>query len=223
MSTPAPPPPTPAQLASLPVFPLPKVVLFPGTALPLHVFEPRYVALVEHCLATGAPLAVAQIAPGHEEEHLGKPPLVPVSGVGSIIHHERQPDGRFGVVIRGTVRVRVLGEVEAPDVPFRLLHAEAIPDRLTDAKGAAALRASIDGCLSVIAAKVPHLAEALFRAVRASEDPGSAADRLIPVIFRSVPQRQALLACEDVNTRLSRVLDRLAAIAASTANSATIN
>ena len=37
---------------ALPIFPLPKAVLLPGTRLPLHIFEPRYLAMVEDCLKT---------------------------------------------------------------------------------------------------------------------------------------------------------------------------
>ena len=41
------------ELARLPVFPLPRVVFFPGTALPLHLFEPRYTEMIEDCLDSG--------------------------------------------------------------------------------------------------------------------------------------------------------------------------
>ncbi len=222
MPTLPPPPPTDAQLASLPVFPLPRVVFFPGTALPLHVFEPRYLALVEQCLAEGSPLSVVAIRPGSEAEAPGSPPLVETAGAGSIVHHERQPDGRFGVVLRGTCRV-VLKQELVTDGPFRRFRAERVDDQAVDMRTAAEALEAINGCLRVIGARVPNLAEALFRAVSATAAPSEVADRLAPVIFRNVAQRQALLECVDVNERLRRVLDRLSAIAASTANAASVN
>jgi Lon protease-like protein len=102
-----------ADLDALPLFPLPQIVLFPGTALPLHVFEPRYRSLIEYCLESGSSLALPQIEPGHEAEQLGAPPLVRVAGVGAIVHHERLPDGRLGLVLRG------LGRVEAIELARR--------------------------------------------------------------------------------------------------------
>ena len=48
----------------IPVFPLPEVVFFPGTVLPLHVFEPRYRRMVADCLAGDGRLAVAMLRPG---------------------------------------------------------------------------------------------------------------------------------------------------------------
>lgn len=50
-----------ARLERLPIFPLQDVQLFPNSVLPLHVFEPRYVALVEHAMVSDGALAVATL------------------------------------------------------------------------------------------------------------------------------------------------------------------
>ena len=51
-------------LSSIPIFPLPEVVLFPGGQLPLHVFEPRYRTMLEDCLKTHGALVLAMLVDG---------------------------------------------------------------------------------------------------------------------------------------------------------------
>ena len=99
-----------AALGRLKVFPLPKAVLLPGSGLPLHVFEPRYRALVEEALESDRVMAVARLAPGWESAYEGRPRLMPVAGAGVIEEHEKLPDGRFNILVRGVARVRIRGE-----------------------------------------------------------------------------------------------------------------
>ena len=69
------------ELARLPVFPLPRVVFFPGTALPLHLFEPRYTEMIEDCLESGCTaMAVALLSPGWEDSYEGKPAIHEIAG-----------------------------------------------------------------------------------------------------------------------------------------------
>ena len=64
-----------------PLFPLGLVAL-PFEFVPLHVFEPRYRALVAHCLATHATMGIATLKPGYEANYDGKPDIWPTIGVG---------------------------------------------------------------------------------------------------------------------------------------------
>ena len=61
-------------LQDLAVFPLPRVVFFPGTYLPLHIFEPRYRALMRDCITSGRmAMAVTLLKPGYEANYAGRP------------------------------------------------------------------------------------------------------------------------------------------------------
>lgn len=112
-------------LAALPVFPLPRVVFFPGTVLPLHIFEPRYRAMVKHCLATHRAMAVATLLDGPGDEHQN-PPFASIAGAGVIVDHEELEDGRFNILLRGDTRVRL---AELPFLPpYRRARAEVIDD-----------------------------------------------------------------------------------------------
>ncbi len=116
------------ELAKLPVFPLPRVVFFPGTALPLHLFEPRYTEMIEDCLDGGCTaMAVALLAPGWEEHYDGNPEIYEIAGAGRIVAHQRQADGTHDVILHGLDRVR-LHELPNEGHAYRCARAEPIED-----------------------------------------------------------------------------------------------
>jgi Lon protease-like protein len=88
----------------LPLFPL-HVVLFPGRPLPLHVFEPRYRALLDDCLATDRRFGVVAIRYGRAER--GAAEVYNVGTVAEIVRVERLDDGRSNIVTRGAERFRI--------------------------------------------------------------------------------------------------------------------
>src|SRR5262249_40986650 len=98
----------------LPIFPLPQTVLFPGALLPLHVFEPRYRAMVKDCLATHKAMAVALICETGERDAFRHPAIEAVAGVAVIIDHVELPDGRYNILLHGRARVRL---EELPFIP----------------------------------------------------------------------------------------------------------
>lgn len=87
------------------VFALPRVVLFPGATLPLHVFEPRYRALVRDALAGDSVFALALLKPGFESTYEGAPEIHPIGCAGRIAEALPLPDGRFLLNLTGVQRV----------------------------------------------------------------------------------------------------------------------
>ena len=126
----------------LPMFPL-GAVLLPGEVLPLHVFEPRYRALVQDCLAApdGPRFGVVLIARGHEvgggdERH-------DVGVVARIVRHEAAADGRSALLCAGEERIRVREWL--PDDPYPRADVEEVDDQPLDlAAFDAALPAVLD-------------------------------------------------------------------------------
>jgi Lon protease-like protein len=97
----------------LSIFPLAGALLFPRGHLPLHIFEPRYRALVTDALARDRRIAMIQPrGPGEP------PPLFDVGCIGHIREVQRLDDGRFNIVLEGMSRFRLLRELSAI-TPFR--------------------------------------------------------------------------------------------------------
>lgn len=113
----------------IPIFPLPNVVLFPHVFLPLHIFEPRYRAMVEDALADDRIIGMVLLRPGWEGAYEGRPPVYPVGCAGLITHAERLTDGRFNIVLRGLEKFRIVGEDgSAEEHPYRMARIEPLAE-----------------------------------------------------------------------------------------------
>ena len=95
---------------TIPLFPLPNVVLFPNVCLPLHVFEPRYREMTADALAGDRIIGMVLLRPGWEGNYEGRPPIYDVGCAGLITHAENLDDGRYNLVLRGMEKFRVLRE-----------------------------------------------------------------------------------------------------------------
>lgn len=114
----------------LSIFPLPGAILFPGLALPLHIFEPRYRAMTSDALARDRRIAMIQPQTGGEGA-----PLFEVGCVGKIGEVEALEDGRYNLVLEGETRFRVIRELNVT-TPFRQVEAEPIIDEDIEALAA---------------------------------------------------------------------------------------
>ena len=95
---------------TIPIFPLPNVVLFPNVFLPLHIFETRYRQMVEAALNGDRIIGMVLLRPGWEGDYEGRPPVYPIGCAGVITHAERLADGRFNIVLRGMEKFRIASE-----------------------------------------------------------------------------------------------------------------
>jgi Lon protease-like protein len=106
------------------VFPLTGVLLLPRGQLPLNVFEPRYLALVDSVM-TGSRL-VGMIQPLEHEEKSLKPPLSSIGCAGRITSYRESDDGRYLITLTGICRFRIVEEL-ATTIPFRQVRADFKP------------------------------------------------------------------------------------------------
>jgi Lon protease-like protein len=105
---------------TIPLFPLPNVVLFPSVFLPLHIFETRYRQMVRDALAGDRMIGMVLLKPGFEANYEGSPDIYNVGCAGLITHAERLSDGRFNIILRGIDKFRIVGEeAVSPDVLYR--------------------------------------------------------------------------------------------------------
>jgi Lon protease-like protein len=113
----------------LPVFPLRGAILLPRASFTLNVFEPRYLAVVDHALAGNRLIGIIQPAPeaGSAESPQGKSfPLRRVGCAGRITSFAENDDGRVVISLSGVARFRVGRDVEG-DEPFRLCQVDYAP------------------------------------------------------------------------------------------------
>lgn len=198
------------HMERLPIFPLSRATLFPHALLPLHIFEPRYRAMTEHCLRDGRPMAIAMV---HEGEQSGLPTVHPEMGMGVIERHERLPDGRFHIVLRGLGRVRIVREWPQQQA-WREVEAAPLCDRVEDFGVVAGHMATLRGCLQALQRMRPDLASSLAQLAPEDEPPGAVADRLAMSFFPESEPRQALIAEPLVEARLERVVERVGEVLA---------
>lgn len=195
-----------AALSALPLFPLPEVVLFPGTLLPLHVFEPRYRTLVRDVLETHRCLSVVRISGAGELDAHGHPSIASVAGVGIIVDHAELPGGRFNIVVRGRARVSL---EELPFVPpYRRARAEILrtESESVSAGDIAALVSSATAFASVVQSRDSSFD---FRLPR-DADAGALADHCAGQLLIDGRDRQAVLEATTVSLRVKLVTETLA-------------
>jgi len=108
----------PKGLLRVPLFPLAGAILFPRAQLPLHIFEPRYRAMVRDALAGDQLIAMVQ--PRDSKEPTA---LFAVGCIGTIIQSEELADGRFNLVLEGVSRFRLAAEAQV-DTLYRQAHAD---------------------------------------------------------------------------------------------------
>lgn len=116
---------TPADLPQkIPVFPLSGALLLPRAELPLNIFEPRYLAMVDHALSSDRLIGIIQPAAGREADAV--PPLMKVGCVGRIISYTETADDRVLITLSGVCRFQVVSELEAV-TPYRQVIANFHP------------------------------------------------------------------------------------------------
>ncbi len=185
----------------LPLFPLPNVVLFPQMPMPLHVFEPRYRKMVADALDSHRTIGMTLLQPGWEADYQGRPSVYRVGCAGVIEQSEPLEQGRYNILLRGTVRFRIREEHEGE--PYRLAAVEALPDGMGDTASLEAMRRRVlaaigkasDGPVSlVLQTELPHdvFVNALCQTLT-----------LAPV------ERQSLLDCDTILARYARLLEIL--------------
>jgi Lon protease-like protein len=127
-----------ADVQRLSVFPLAGALLFPRMHLPLHIFEPRYRALVSDAMARDR--RIGMIQPRAEGE---PPPLFQIGCVGRMAQVEALDDGRYNIVLEGIARFKIRRELDVTTA-FRQVEAEILPEDPEDVNLSLGRRASLE-------------------------------------------------------------------------------
>ena len=120
----------------IPVFPLSGALLLPGAELPLNIFEPRYLTMIDHAMSGNRLIGIIQPAGGQESHPV--PPLMNVGCVGRIISYAESSDERMLITLSGICRFQLVSELEVL-TPYRQIMANNHPyaiDLASDGGGA---------------------------------------------------------------------------------------
>jgi len=196
-----------AEGLTVPLFPLPDVVLFPRAVLPLHIFEERYKTMTAIALAGQRQIAIALLKPGWEKDYYSKPPIEPIVCVGRILASERLVDGKYNVLLQGEMRASIIREEQTE--PFRSARILPMPQtpvleidllnqrqRLVEMFSAGSMASTLTGS---------QLRKMLGSPLSTSE----IADLIAFNVLEDTSLKQALLAEIDVQRRVARLLSAL--------------
>jgi Lon protease-like protein len=193
----------------LPIFPLSNVVLFPHLQVPLHLFEPRYRAMVRDALDGPRRIGMVVVRPEHVAEMAGDPPVFPVGCAGTIQRHEKLPDGRYNIVLAGTGRFRILEEApRAAGRAYRTARVELLDDPLEgrDTPRVAALRSRVaELVMELIRRTAPNRAGALPANFLRDLDDAPFVNALCNALAFDPSEKQGLLEAESSPLRYERL------------------
>ena len=180
------------------MFPL-GTVLFPSLVMPLHIFEPRYRALIRDVLAGDEEFGVCLIERGSEVG--GGDVRVGVGTVARVHEASELPDGRWAVITVGVRRMRV--DAWLPDDPYPRAEVSDLPDPVPD-QHQLDLLPEVEVRLRAALAKVAELGGAATPSTfELSEDPVLASHPMSALAPIATIDQQSLLAAESVGMRLA--------------------
>jgi len=116
---------------TIPIFPLEDVMLFPDMSVPLHVFEPRYKAMVADALKGSRIIGMVLLRPGYEKDYERSPSVFQIGCAGVINEVKELPNGEYDIVLGGLTKYRITREEASR--PYRIAHVTAIADATADA------------------------------------------------------------------------------------------
>lgn len=193
------------DIQTIPLFPLPNLVFFPNTLLPLHVFEPRYKEMIADALESDRMVGIVQLRPGWEKDYYGNPPIYKVLGVGQIVHEEQLDDGRYDILVEGLYRGHVINEYARGE--YRVADVELMQDYVPlEHQGEVdRLYPPLVKILQQIATNLPELAQTIRPEALADPTPAILSDLLSFAFMDNAYDKQSILSELDVSRRLQLV------------------
>ncbi|MDR3707634.1 MAG: LON peptidase substrate-binding domain-containing protein [Capsulimonadaceae bacterium] len=195
------------DLERVPIFPL-QAVLFPGTSIPLNIFEARYTQMVEECLAANSPFGVVLIVEGTDVDDGSGPPVISSVGcLARISRSDKLDDGRY--YIEATGSTRFILEETSTGSPY-------LTGRITPIEEEAGDPVQIDNLCRGIRGQFRKYIVKLFKklnrtvsTIQLPEDPTSLSFAVAGAMEISLAEKQKLLEMRRTDERLARVSELL--------------
>jgi Lon protease-like protein len=192
----------------LPIFPLPRFSLFPYTLTCLHVFEPRYVQLVEQVTDYQGCFAIPRLSPDWELANEPKP-VCSVAGVAQVMQIQKLPQNRYNILIAGIGRVKIGNDLlRAPEQLYRTVRAKL----LDEPKQSQTFNENykLFRCLlSQVLLKSSKLSKELSCLFKKDVSHVQQINAVAHLFYRDADQRQDYLECNCMNERVEQLNDVL--------------
>lgn len=192
-------------LEELPIFPLPNTVLLPRTLMSLHVFEPRYRALMEDCIDGHRLMAIGMLDDDRGPDEYERPPIHRVAGIGRLRKSTRKADGGFNILLEGIGRADISSEW-GPTKPYRRARARMLADEIPRDKSDLAL--AMFNLRTLSARALAHITEQeaeILRSLNGVQDPACLADIIAAATIEDSGDRQHVLSTASVLERVRLV------------------
>ena len=198
------------------LFPIPNMVAFPGTIVPLHVFEPRYRKLVHDCVENDRLLGVS-----HTQKTISEPrknqtleealssnqatyKAWEIFSAGTCEISETLPDGRLIAEIEMTMRVHAVGEVQS--LPYRIVECERLDDEPVDSAEAVELQRAVnDKLIELVGGQNPEVARILGSPAWADMAPADYSFKIFQFLRFDADIMQDVLERQNASERLGLV------------------
>tara|TARA_Y100000996_G_scaffold314686_1_gene250908 strand:- start:249 stop:893 length:645 start_codon:yes stop_codon:yes gene_type:complete len=102
----------------IPIFPLSNFIIFPKTTVPLNIFEPRYIDMVNDCMKSNK--MIGMIQPKNSKNNQLNPELHEVGCLGKITSFKETDDGRYLIELKGLIRFKAIKEIQTSN-KYRIL------------------------------------------------------------------------------------------------------
>jgi len=188
---------------AVPVFPLSGQALFPYMSLPLHIFEPRYVEMIEYALEHDKLIAIADVRA--EDPN---PALPPMMGAGVIVHVKKLQGRRYNILLQGITRVKLIEE--RPQVrSFRQAKAQIIMNEEERDQGLVELDLSVRDLIIQLGEQHPNEREAFHELLEHASNPLLLSELSAARLLRDLPRRRLAFATLSPSRRLEVIIDGL--------------
>lgn len=193
------------------VFPLPNMVMFPHVMQALHIFEPRYRAMLEEAVEDDRLIALGVLAPGWEQEYEGRPTLRSTACLCRVATHQRTPQGTYNALLLGVRRIRLIRELP-PKKLFRVVESEILEEHEPDDASpalAAELQQRLLAAFKNAMPKMPAAYEQLDQLLGSQITLGMLTDIVAYTIDLDIDWKMRLLGECDIVRRTQLLLEAL--------------
>ncbi|MEE2645264.1 MAG: LON peptidase substrate-binding domain-containing protein [Myxococcota bacterium] len=195
----------------LPVFPLSGVTLFPKLVLPLHIFELRYQALLQHCLERDRRFAVAQPTFDGDLRGVGmrSPLLRPICVIGRVVATQPLAEGRWNILLQGEERVELINERVREGQLYRSFSARPYPDLPSEPAQHGLLEGKLRELLGVLERQGGESSERAALLLEGGEELDLLCALTSAHLVTEPDVRQALLEVDRLDDRAEMLIDHL--------------